>query len=274
MKQDVTFLSFGAGVQSTAILLLIKYEQERLLTVMARLPDFAVFADTGADMGSTYSHLEVIKDISPIPLHVVNNGSLLMDVSRNWSIRSFIPLFTKDINGKKSILKRKCTSEFKVIPIQKFAREKAGLKKGERGNKNQITTWLGISTDEASRIKPAQSPTFRNVYPLIELGLSRQDCYAINKKYGVDAPKSRCFCCPYISDWHEMKKAHPVDFQKAVEFDASIREITNRGQDKIVGATYLHRSCLPLDEAVHDQGHLWHGFADDFDNECEGVCGL
>ena len=274
MKRPLTAFSFGAGVQSTAILMLIKHEPQRLIDAMGELPKVAIFADTGADMSTTYEHLERVKQTTPIPLQVVNNGSLAIDTHRNWSARSFIPLFTHADDGSVAMLKRKCTSEFKITPIERFLRQSAGLKKGERGNKGQIKLWLGISTDEATRMRVNQSPTFENIYPLIELGLSRQDCYAINAKYEQNAPKSRCYCCPYIKDWNDIARNHPADFKKAVEFDASIREITNRGQDKIVQPTYLHRSCLPLAEAVHDQGHLWEGFQDEFDNDCTGHCGV
>ena len=39
-----------------------------------------------------------------------------------------------------------------------------------------VELWLGISTDEAIRIKDSQDRWMTNRYPLIEAGMSRRDC--------------------------------------------------------------------------------------------------
>ncbi|MDD9996043.1 MAG: hypothetical protein OXS35_09940 [Dehalococcoidia bacterium] len=39
-----------------------------------------------------------------------------------------------------------------------------------------VELWLGISADEFSRARPARERWMRNRYPLIEAGMSRQDC--------------------------------------------------------------------------------------------------
>lgn len=279
MKTYCAF-SFGAGVQSTAIALLIKHEPDLLLEVMGELPNKSYFADTQREMQITYDHLQqlIADDVfSEIPLEIVTNGDLgSNDFDGYKQNRSFLPLFTKNSDGSQGMLLRKCTSEFKIRPLTAAARRDAGLKKGQRGKRHSIHKWLGISTDEAHRMKKDPSPTFLNQYPLIELGWSRTKCFDYCQSHGYSPPKSRCYFCPYISDWGEIKRNHPEEFQRAVEFDHSIRDLTKQRVDQ---PCYLHRSLQPLEDAVENQGHIWEGYQPDgslgdFADECEGMCGL
>lgn len=156
------------------------------------------------------------------------------------------------------------------MPVEQAVRRDVGLVKGQRGKSRSVAMWLGISVEEISRMGDNKTKLFQNIYPLVELGWNRSKCFAYCQEHGITPAKSRCIMCPYISDWVEIKRNQPVEFKRAVEFDREIRGITNRGLDNPV---YLHRSCKPLDEAIENQGHLWEGYADSFDNECFGVCG-
>lgn len=69
--------SFGAGVQSTALMLLIKHDPKVLLDAVGHLPDKAYFADTGAEPDNVYQHLSKLQGNFPIPLEIVSNGTLL-----------------------------------------------------------------------------------------------------------------------------------------------------------------------------------------------------
>ena len=274
------YFSFGGGVQSTAIQLLIHFEPERIEEACGCLPRFSIFADTGAEMKATHLHvarMEAMGLFERSHLKRVNNGSILKDTRRNWSNRSFIPVFTRNVDGTVSMLKRKCTSEFKIKPIERFIRGLVGLRKGERGKSRSVRLMLGISIDEAHRMRDNNTKLFQNVYPLIELGWDRQKCkeYAL-EKLGYIPEKSRCFMCPFISpqDWQSIKKNFPDEFERAVSFDKEIRDITSLPGRKggIKRPTYLHRNCTPLSEAVVDQVTLFD--LDDFGGECSGHCGL
>lgn len=84
-------------------------------------------------------------------------------------------------------------------------------------------------------------------------------------------PKSACIGCPYHGDahWRQMRAEDPDAWADAVAIDRLIRT----GFRNLRGEVYLHRSCVPLDEAdldtPEDRGQL-----DLFGNECEGMCGL
>jgi hypothetical protein len=272
--------SFGAGVQSTAMMLLIQHDPDLLMGAVGHLPDVAFFADTGAEVQATHEHFDrMARRGFPIPVRCVSNGSILGGSARTGN-RSFVPLFTQNPDGSIGKLMRKCTAEFKILPIERGIRAELGLKPRQRWPKEGVALWLGISTDEADRMKPNQNKTITNIYPLIELGWNRRDCLAYCDKHGVRPPKSRCFMCPYIRDWVAYREEAPWDFRRAIDFDASIRQ-PHAG---FKGQAFIHRSCCPLEEAVEliaaDRIAKIAGgipLFDDYDSwsdECFGICGV
>ena len=277
--------SFGAGVQSTALMLLIKHEPEKLLEAVGHLPEIAYFADTGAEPEATHNHLKKLQDYGlPLPLKIVNNGSILIGTLKSGEVtpkptdRTFAPYYIKNPDGKKSMLTRKCTTDFKVTPIEKQMRLDAGYKKGQRIPALATSLWLGISIDEADRMKVNKTKWVQNIYPLIELGMDRQQCQDICIKYNMKAPKSRCFFCPYIRDWENFRRENPRDYQKAIDFDKSLREGRH---PKLKGTPYIHERLMPLHEAIEfniaERAKQHNGetpLFDDFGMECEGHCGV
>ena len=122
---------------------------------------------------------------------------------------------------------------------------------------------LGISTDEMQRMKDSWTKWVTNTYPLVDLGISRKDCYDIIKNAGLPEPKkSACVYCPYHDDryWQWMKDEQPTEFNRAVEFDRAIRNKTMQGSDS------------PVEEAEFYSGDK--NQVDLFNNECEGMCGV
>lgn len=111
-------------------------------------------------------------------------------------------------------------------------------------------------------------------YPLLELGLTRADCLHWMAEQGYPVPpRSACIGCPFHSDeeWRDMRDHRPEEWADACSFDARIR---NAGGMR--GETFLHRSCVPLAEVdlrtPEERGQL--SFIEDWDHECEGMCGL
>ena len=112
-----------------------------------------------------------------------------------------------------------------------------------------------------------------NYYPLVDLEMRRADCLSWMKEQGYPEPrKSACVGCPYHSNstWAKMRRDYPDEFDDAVAFDAELRKGKLPG---VKGNAYLHRSMLPLAEAVnstHDPDQIEM----DFGQECEGMCGV
>ena len=260
------YISLGAGVQSSALLIMSNKELHG-----CQKADVAIFADTQCEPPWVYEQLERLKKWSKIPIHVVTAGNLYQDVidRHNGKKKRFaaIPAWTK-MGQTATPLRRQCTREYKIEPIEKKVRELLGYKPRQR-IKDSVIAMIGISWDEAKRAKDSRTPWITNKFPLLEACLKRTDCVKILEDEGMPIPKkSSCVICPYHSSefWRTLKKDHGEQFKRAVEFDKAIRDMRMSG---VMQPVYLHRSCKPLDEANFEENQMtfeWFG-------ECEGMCG-
>ena len=252
-------ISLGVGVQSTAMY---------LMSSIGRIDraDHAVFADPGAESPKTYEILQYLQDWAKsndgIPIHVNSEKNLYKDLLKgtNSTGQQFagIPAFTEN-NG---MLRRQCTSEYKIKPVVQSIRKLHGLLPRKRMPMTQV--WLGISLDEIERMKISQLPRIDYVYPLIEKRMSRSDCIKFFKEIDFPVPpKSSCVFCPYYDSkgWKNMKANDSKSFQKAINVDKALRH--GRIKEKI----FLHRSLTALEDVEFaDQQELFM---------CEeGFCGL
>jgi len=269
-EKKLVIISLGAGVQSsTMALMAAKGELPK--------PDCAIFADTGYEPKNVYAYLELLKNILPFPILKVNNGNIKEDIVEyinNGKRMPNPPFFTKDkTTGKKGMLMRQCTTDYKINPIRKKIRELCGVEKGKHFPKDKyVEQWIGISMDEIMRMKPARDKYILNTHPLIEMKMSRQDCINWMKKNEFPLPeKSACVFCPYHSDyfWNDMKKNNRSEFDEAVKIDKFIRN----GNKNLTSELYLHRSLKPLDEVEFKKDDKSKQI-DMFNNECEGMCGV
>ena len=111
-----------------------------------------------------------------------------------------------------------------------------------------VELWLGISTDEAIRMRTSHDRWMTNRYPLIEAGMSRSDCMNWwQERYDRPLERSACVACPFQSRkrWVETKRRWPELFAEAVEIDSRLRD--GLALDK---TPYLHTLRRPLAEAV------------------------
>jgi hypothetical protein len=260
-------ISLGAGVQSTAMALMAAQGE------IGPMPDAAIFADTGWEPKHVYAHLDWLEPQLPFPVYRVSAGNIREGVmvgaeGKRWAS---IPAFADTKDGAAPIT-RQCTKEYKIVPIRRKVRELAGIA-GKRSPKEPIVEqWIGISLDEAIRMKPSRETWQVNRWPLIEKLLSRSDCLLWMERNGFPKPpKSSCIGCPYHSNelWREIRDNQPEEWADAVEVDKAIRN-GFRGMKKQL---FLHRSLKPLDE-VDLRTSSERGQPDLFNNECEGMCGV
>ncbi len=263
-QRPLIYLSFGAGVQSTALLVMSALGDHSVPRA-----DVAIFADTGDEPAWVYEQVEAMRAWSHIPVVIVSVGHLSADViARQRGERQSapaIPAYTSREDGSMTMLQRHCTRDYKVRPIIRHVRKMVGKRRVARA-----VGLIGISLDEASRMKDAPEQWITNRWPLIDARLTRADCLAYLSSKGFAAPlKSACRFCPYHDDnyWRAMKEKAPVEFEAAAVVDDGIRNMTRSGIPRPV---FLHRSLRPLREAV---------FKDDTpplfaDLECEGMCGV
>lgn len=245
---DLRLLSLGAGVQSTVL---------ALMTADGTLPkvDGAIFADTGWEPARVYKHLDrlraVLKDAG-IPLHVVSKGNLRHDSLDPAHRYASVPYFVRNPDGSDGMGRRQCTSEYKLSPISRKARELLGAAAPDfrRVPKGRVAEqWIGFSTDEIHRVSDREGVSYlHKAYPLLDLGMSRKDCERwLNARGWGDTAKSACIGCPFHGNaqWRDLRDNHPAEWADAVAFDEAIRKGGARGLP-LNGEAFLHRSRVPL----------------------------
>jgi hypothetical protein len=212
-----------------------------------------------------YRHLDWLigANVLPFPIYQVSAGDLGAheeEASMRDSARPIlVPYRTRKSNGDVDLIRRQCTAHYKLAPTdRKLAELRAGA---------PVTLWLGISTDEAHRMKPARQKYKTHRYPLIEHRMTRGHCFEWLATHEYPRPpRSACIFCPLKgpSEWREMDGE---EFERACRFDEHMR--TRGGVDPL----YVWRGATPLRDADfrtaadHGQGALWG-------EDCEGMCGV
>lgn len=273
-KYPIHVLSLGAGVQSSTLALMAaKGYLEK--------PDCAIFADTQGEPENIYKWLDWLESELPFPVYRVTAGNLMeteMKVIQSKKSgklyrKNKIPAYVLKHDGSKGLLGRQCTLDFKIVPIQRKVREILGVKRGP--GEVRCVMQIGISVDEADRMKPSRVPYIKHEWPLIDLNMTRKDCLDWMSRHGYPIPpRSACSFCPFHSDdeWRNLKENHPADWDKAVQFERDLIAASAK-QEVLKGVPYLHESCVPLDQ-VDLKARPSHGQLNLFRNECTGLCGV
>ncbi len=199
--EQMNILSFGGGVQTTALAILASQGQVKV--------DAAIFADPGGEKPETYWYMEAyIKPLFEevgIPFKIIGgrkDGRNLVEHCHHFRvIPSVVPKW------------RWCTASFKAVPIVKAIAADAMM-------------LIGFSSDEAKRAENARLAE-RKRYPLIELNLTGADCRNIISSYGWPIPvKSSCIFCPlqHWSEWNWLKAKHPEVIEKDLAIEARFYE--------------------------------------------------
>lgn len=274
-------ISLGAGVQSTTMALMAAHGE------LTPMPDCAIFADTGWEPSLVYEHLRWLMsaNVLPFPVEIVSKGNIRNDIDTllagakvdGKGRAATPPFFTPGRDGIAAPLRRQCTGHYKIEPIEIALKTKLGIAPRQRQPREpKVELWIGISTDEIYRVKPAAQAWISRRWPLIEQKISRHDCLRWMERHGYPTPpKSSCIGCPYHGNdfWRELRDHAPEDWADAVKVDAAIRGGFKRKSGGGTGNLYLHRSLKPLDKVdlstAEDRGQL-----NLFNNECEGMCGV
>lgn len=255
-------LSLGAGVQSTAIL---------LLAAEGRLPklDAAIFSDTGWEPKSVYDHLnrldEEVAKPAGIPIYRVSAGNIRDDALNPEARFASMPLYIKNPDGSDGMSRRQCTSEYKIKPIKEQVRRLLGAEEvdGKVGRVQKgkfVEQWIGISMDEWHRAKSSDVGYAKHHFPLLyDIQMDREACIRYLDRVGWGTtPKSACIGCPFHGNrmWRQLRDENPAEWEDAVAFDSAIRKGNARAianGDSLRGEAFLHRSRLPLSIAPIDR---------------------
>ncbi|GAA1890385.1 phosphoadenosine phosphosulfate reductase [Streptantibioticus ferralitis] len=256
-------VSYGGGVQSTALL---------VLAAQKRLPYRTfLFANVGDDSEHPAT-LAYLRNVA-IPF-AAQNGLDLQELVRRrrdgstWTLMQqlkrpesrSIPIPVRMSNGAPG--RRSCTAEFKIKVIGRWLREQGATAC------NPATVGIGISLDEIHRANRRRAePHERVAYPLLDRGLRRTDCEALIADAGLPVPpKSACFFCPFrtVEGWHQLRRDEPELFSQAVELEDTINQRRKAlGRDPV----YLTRYGQPLATAIPASAG-----EDQLEDESEGTC--
>jgi len=219
-----------------------------------------------------------------VPLIRVQKSNLYRDLlaGKNSTHQSWMPIpaFVRNPEGKKGILRRQCTEEYKIAPVEKKVKELYGLAPG-KWMPSDTEFWIGVTIEEAKRISLPANKRTAKVYPFcnyisrrdgslfhsfLPKNYARVDCVQWLIKNGFRVPpESSCIFCPYHPDaaWMDMKKNRPQEWKACVVLDRSLRKSRAAA---IKGKVYLHESLTPLDQVKFKENQTQINF------ECEGVC--
>jgi len=271
----LNIISLGAGVQSSTMALMAAHGE------ITPMPDCAIFADTQAEPRKVYEWLDWLEKQLPFPVHRVTQGSLFDIIGKKRLNGKYnhmpLPAFTRGKDGKGALLNRSCTADYKIAPIRRKARELLGITGKRSPISPVVVQWIGISTDESQRAKPAREAWIEHRWPLLEMDVSRAGCISWMKLHGyAQPPKSSCTFCPFhdAAQWADLQNNDPVSWAQAVEVDERIRH--SRSAQRNATETFLHRSLTPLKDLKF---RLKESSPDLFDErtfavECEGMCGV
>ncbi len=259
--------SFGAGVQSTAVL---------ALQAMGRLDepyDVFLFANVGDDSEHPAS-LDYFRDVH-VP-YAEAHGIDLQELRRIKRDGTSPTLLEYTLQDERSIRipvylegggpgRRSCTADYKIHVIRKWQRQHGSSRD------DPAVCGLGISVDEIHRARTDSGFDDQVLdYPLIDLGMNRRDCYDIIQEAGLPrAPKSACWFCPFHNreNWRQLKREQPVLFLKAVELERTLGDRRETlGKDRC----HLTATSRPLDQVIDDQ--LQFAWVDGPDGCDSGSC--
>ena len=274
-KKHLRVLSLGAGVQSTTLALMIEKGEVPMV-------DCAIFSDVGAEPKLVYEHLDWLEKQLSYPIYKVQWRNLREDIisASQGKYKAFTaPFFSKNIKtDRKSMLRRQCTGDYKIKPLQQKVRELLGYNKGERVAKDtHVEMLMGISWDELQRQKTNQIKYITNIYPLIERQIRRHQCLKwMETNNYPKPPRSACTFCPYHSneEWRIIKK-NKEEWDEVIKLDQIIRnqeKYKYSQSGSVKDQLYLHRDCKPIDEVDlrSDEEKGQYSLLD----ECEGMCGI
>lgn len=247
-------VSYGGGVQSTALLVLAA--QGRIdfpLFLMANVGDDSEDPETLTYVRAVAQPYAVAHGIEMVLLQRERKGAVetlygkLTDPDR----RALSIPYRSTKDGPP--MSRSCTADFKMAVVGKE------LKRRGASKDNPATVAVGISLDEIQRANRKSQPFERLVYPLIGIGeetglkLRRSDCEQVIRDAGLPVPpKSSCYFCPFhtMSTWADMRRRKPVLFDRAASLEEHLhKKSTANG----TGPVFLSRAGIPLRNAV-DEG--------------------
>jgi hypothetical protein len=257
---EIRAISYGGGVQSTALLVLAARGEIDFPT--------ALFANVGDDA----EHPDTLRYVDEVAVPFARERGIDLRIvrkrRRDGSLDSLMARIERDSTTVPIPMRmsrsgapgnRSCTAEFKIRPLA------AELKRLGATRERPATVALGISVDEYQRMRSDSGIPYEVLaYPLIDLRMDRSACVEVIRREGLPVPpKSSCFFCPFHDRraWLALMRDRPDLFEKAASIEAQMNERRlAMGRDEV----WMTGSLRPLKEAITEDGQLdlWGGSCD------------
>lgn len=255
--KTINVLSYGGGTQSTALMLMMLKKNMPL--------DYIIFADTKNESEMIYQQLfkvqKYVKDTYGKEIIVTTkNKELKPDdevikmIKNGFNYRSsdYVDLYQSHLLYFQGYIKsidvmpfwlrdkksgsvgktpfKTCTMAFKINQIMKEVRKAENLQRFD-SKKHNINMYIGYSVDEISRAKSNQLSYTKNLFPLIDYQMTKDDCIKfVEKELGFKPQSSVCNMC-YANDFHRVYKIYKEDkngWEKLLILDQAMN---NKNQD-------------------------------------------
>jgi len=222
-------------------------------------PNFLVLhADPGMEASASYDMVEYMKraaktvgiDVVTVPgpnlyddvLTLRDRGTVRLD-NAAW--------FTQRPSGSRGRLRQKCTRYYKVRPMDRWLRQwiedTHGIsRRASRLGEGVVIKWIGFGADEQRRVKPSPRKYIKFDFPLIRLGMTREDVSAYYRRIQKpEPPRSVCNGCfaHSLADLRAMHDARPNDYEQACKVDDAVRNLEQVGVEDPV---FVSDTLIPL----------------------------
>jgi hypothetical protein len=206
----VQVLSLSGGVCSGSLYIL------SALGAVEPPAELAVYIDAGAEMPEARESVARLqewgKQHGGAPIEEYHQRPGLYDVHFGDLPRGRtpLPLHTTPNGGT---LTRECTLKWKVRPARRCLR-KLGISKA--------VLWIGYTAEERERCRESRVQWVQYRWPLVELGMSREDCEKVFREAGLNVPvRTGCWLCPLHSHgvWERLAVEDPERFALAVKLE-------------------------------------------------------
>jgi len=234
-----SYLSYGGGVNSTAMYLLMLDQGVEFE---------AIYVDHDSDWPETRAYVKMFAERFPLTIlrPMVQGHQSLFEYCKAYQM---IP----------SRRRRWCTSKFKVRIINAYVEK-------------PCFSLIGIDAGEKHRASISVEKGIENRYPLIENNVDRDGCKEIIKNHGLEIPmKSGCWFCPYQrkAQWQALRRKHPDLFCEAQKLEQ--RQIEARAE-KGKGPIYLFAKDRPISSIIDEAQAAFPGMEEIEYPPCH--CGL
>jgi hypothetical protein len=224
----MNIVSFGGGVQSTALAILAVQKKIEV--------DALVFCDTGFEQSIVFEFLNThtlpLLASAGIPFHIAK----ARDYAGKYFANMNLPPFFNIDNGEVGREPAFCSHKWKKDVFTRYLNAHFRAK--------NYRVMMGFSTDEkhrAARMKSTKKYQYQ--FPLLGLQMRRGDCMAlVQRTFNAPPPRSSCYFCPNHTreEWRDVMAGN--DRERTIAFDQSLRKI----------GRYLSHDCVPIENADFD----------------------